>query len=273
MKKTYFPISFSVSGFSCQSGLNEHKLTHRPDRNYPCLECQFAFKTYNSLRKHIRRVHQRERNSTCHLCGESFPCNYELNTHLLRHTGDRPFSCETCGKSFQRRSALVRHKDIHAGTVRYQCHLCGLGFNRGDSYETHLKKSHGEEDVAFYRANKNLFREEGHAYFASHGTDGAAASFHIQNLAKPSISKRKPMSTTHTVDKEEEMQAVESVLIDEQSVEIEATELGMEDYVIHTAQLEELGDNKIDIGEEFVTVKVVGKSGNPQIMICPVKRS
>ena len=263
--------SFCIfSDYASASSLNEHKKTvHETNRNFPCQECQFAFKRYCQLKKHVRRVHQKLRTATCHLCGETFRRNFDLKTHLLRHSGLKPFCCELCGKSFLRKGALQRHRAIHDGVVRYQCHFCGKGFNRGDSYKSHLKRNHGEEAVPLN--HKNSHTMDGHEYYVSR-VIASAGEYGSRIPGSRMTKRRKPLHwSNQTNDNEEEMLADESVKQEEQIEIQEATDNIMADDVVHAAQLEELGDCTIGPGE-FFTVKIVSESGSPQLMLCPVKK-
>ena len=50
---------------------------------------------------------------TCSTCGLKCRSNGQLKTHLLIHSGLKPYICKTCNKSFTREWDLRRHHGVH----------------------------------------------------------------------------------------------------------------------------------------------------------------
>ena len=100
--------------FTSAVNLMKHDLTHIADFQFHCRACFHGFSLKAQAvehEKHCRKLHYE-----CYLCKKfvSFSkCNLEI--HLRKHTGDKPFHCEICMKVFFQKQNLKRHLNtIHA---------------------------------------------------------------------------------------------------------------------------------------------------------------
>ncbi|KAL0984694.1 hypothetical protein UPYG_G00145470 [Umbra pygmaea] len=137
----------------CQSAntLRRHcRQAHGKERCHVCRECGKAFKRATHLKEH-ERVHQRgpslasqrPKYLKCSSCEKAFAKPSQLERHNRTHTGERPFQCSQCDKAFNQKSALQVHTIKHTGEKPYKCDVCSIGFTQKSNMKLHMKRAHG----------------------------------------------------------------------------------------------------------------------------------
>lgn len=74
-------------------------------------------------------------------CGKLYRRRSHLQSHVRRHTGERPFPCtwQGCKWKFSRSDELVRHTRSHSGDKPFNCTTCSKRFARSDHLKKHLR--------------------------------------------------------------------------------------------------------------------------------------
>ncbi|XP_077549036.1 zinc finger X-chromosomal protein-like isoform X2 [Haemaphysalis longicornis] len=108
-----FVCSLCQEGFAEEGELWRHQLAvHTEEKPHECEVCGERFSEVLHLARHEQLVHMQGDGLSlfeCPQCGRVFTHKGHLNTHLLTHTGERPYACTMCNARFARRSNLKRH--------------------------------------------------------------------------------------------------------------------------------------------------------------------
>ena len=80
---------------------------------------------------HDELTRHRNEKLMCQLCKKSFKTESYMKSHLLTHTGEKPYKCSECGKQFRYKDSLKAHTRDHTGE-KFKCQYktCDKEFNR-----------------------------------------------------------------------------------------------------------------------------------------------
>ncbi len=130
--------------YATSSLLRYHDATHSGVK-VKCTECDSLFARMTTMKQHIKLVHQKHKPYICSQCGAGYSSRYNLNEHMVFHTGEKRHTCVTCGKSFAHRSTLKKHMMQHTGERPHRCEECNMGFIQVCTLREHMIKAHNAE--------------------------------------------------------------------------------------------------------------------------------
>ena len=132
-------------------GNKENVEREKKRKNYKCLVCSQKFNAEIELVIH-KKVHllpQPQRQRVCRFCGKYFRKMFQLQNHIRKHTGDKPFVCHTCGKAFSQETSLKTHMRIHSGVKPFKCSECEECFNVSSALTAHVMWRHNDGNRPF----------------------------------------------------------------------------------------------------------------------------
>ncbi|KAI3363367.1 hypothetical protein L3Q82_011982 [Scortum barcoo] len=150
---TYQSQSSSVTSREELSQLNSLV----PD--FRCHLCDKSFSSSHHLTNHAFRMHSKDRDFLCAVCGETLESTESLNVHLQSHRGSK--CCHVCGKHCNSMTALTEHMASHAGVKLHRCHVCGKECTRKGDLKIHMRIHTGEKPFCCSYCRKS-FTHSGH---------------------------------------------------------------------------------------------------------------
>ncbi|XP_041981241.1 zinc finger protein OZF-like [Aricia agestis] len=137
--------------------LVNHLKLHRNEKQNICNFCGKAFAVRGNLQLHIRRVHS-ETSGQCSVCQKTFP---NLETHMRKHTGEKPYECHKCTAAFAMKRSLTHHVIFkHENPHKYKCSVgdCTKTFPRSRMLEFHLLKHTNHTPYICPHCSRGFFR-------------------------------------------------------------------------------------------------------------------
>ena len=111
-----------------------------------CQLCGAWLKHENSLRRHMKRHEDAQREHICQICGKQSPNRGALRSHQKYvHMVERTHKCSICDKAFKKAVTLKEHMTMHTGEILCTCPHCPKTFNSSANMHSHRKKMHPRE--------------------------------------------------------------------------------------------------------------------------------
>ncbi|XP_064639164.1 zinc finger protein 502-like [Lineus longissimus] len=145
-KKTPFKCRYMCTicrtVFEEQSALAAHQNVHKGKKLFKCKKCDFVFVNLDELTVH-EEFHC-EKRFKCEFCDMAFPRRRDIDSHILTHTGERPYKCQHCTKDFRTKAACTKHEYQHSN-LKFQCETCGVKFAIKNELVKHIPEAHGQK--------------------------------------------------------------------------------------------------------------------------------
>lgn len=141
-----------------KNALKAHMRIHSNEKHNICSYCGMTFSLKGNLQVHIKRIHS-EKSGECTECQKIFP---DLESHMRKHTGEKPFVCKLCDQGFVSKRSLSNHMVFrHENASKFKCSIgeCTKTFPTAMMLEFHLLKHHtNHTPYICHHCSKGFFR-------------------------------------------------------------------------------------------------------------------
>ncbi|XP_031569620.1 uncharacterized protein LOC116304101 [Actinia tenebrosa] len=124
------------SEYEGTNNLHVSRQSRKEDNRSPPRACDFIQQHdvvgWSNMARGITRT-------TCPVCYKKLSRFNNLKSHMLIHTGDKPYKCAYCSKAFNQIGNRNAHQRIHTGEKPYACDYCGKRFSFSSSKHNHMK--------------------------------------------------------------------------------------------------------------------------------------
>lgn len=94
------------------------------------------------LERPVKRQKLGPRTFECTTCWKTFTKKFNYESHMRRHSQEKPFACRHCQRPFARESDCKRHEKGH-DEAAFRCGGCGKEFSRSDTIQSHFRSQVG----------------------------------------------------------------------------------------------------------------------------------
>jgi len=164
-----------------KKALEIHKNVHLAEEEkekFICDECGSGYSTLIQLKRHNRRVHQKERNCECPHCppGKKFFQYSEMLAHMREvHQIDKKYVCSHCDRGFKSNHGKRVHEEaVHLKIKHYRCKLCNTLTANAYNLTYHIAMRHLGLKKSEVKANWHLAKN--HDAFEFLGSDKKEAT-------------------------------------------------------------------------------------------------
>ncbi|XP_035716312.1 PR domain zinc finger protein 5-like isoform X2 [Folsomia candida] len=138
----------SVCGrrFPGAGNLKSHEVTHLEKstrRIFKCERCPQMCSRRSDLQKHVKVVHENQRNHSCTFCDKTCSTSGNLRRHVeARHSANRDkiHSCDKCDYVTHSKVYLAQHVRRHNPANRPECYFCRKKFCNFSRLVTHCRR-------------------------------------------------------------------------------------------------------------------------------------